>query len=246
MPIIIPCKKFRVRQRTTKLLRVPGPLPFGQQKNRKSRLFKTVKQSNRIFMNQIKSDTDKNRALDILEQAFYDVPGVMWMIKHTKYRRKHLRLFLSLCFQETSEKHGAYLTSDGNGVVFFYNLQERPHLVLNFFRKIYIILAIIGVKRSLCVLNTRKLIDQVRPKKGWYGWFLATAQGVIGTRAGYEIKRDMFKIADETNEPIYVETTIRRIMILYTKIGFHEYAKRKHPYEDLDIWFMKRDPHPFT
>ena len=90
------------------------------------------------------------------------------------------------------------------------------------------------------------MIDAVRPKKGWYGWFLATDPGVIGTRAGYEIKRDMYRMADETNEPIYVETTIKRIMILYRKIGFQEYARRKHPYENLDIWFMKRDPHTFN
>ena len=197
-------------------------------------------------MNQIKTDSEKNRALDILEQAFYNVPGVMWMIKTTTNRRKHLRIFLSLCFQETSEKHGAYLTSDGNGVVFFYQLQNKPNLLFNFFRKLYLILSIIGVKRSLCVLKTRKMIDGVRPKKGWYGWFLATDKDVIGTRAGYEIKRDMYRMADETNEPIYVETTMKRIMILYKKIGFQEYAKRKHPYEDLDIWFMNRDPHTFN
>ncbi len=197
-------------------------------------------------MNLIQNDRDKDRALDILEEAFYHVPGVMWMITKTKNRRKYLRIFLSLCFQETSEKHGAYLTSDGNGVVFFYHLQNKPNWVLNFFRKLYLILRIIGIKRSVCILKTRKMIDAVRPKKGWYGWFLATEKGVIGNRAGYEIKRDMYRMADETNEPIYVETTIRRIMILYKKIGFQEYARRKHPYENLDIWFMKRDPHTFT
>lgn len=70
----------------------------------------TIELNSQNLMNQIKSDSDKKRALDILEQAFFNVPGVMWMIKNTKNRKKHLRIFLSFCFQETSEKQGAYLT----------------------------------------------------------------------------------------------------------------------------------------
>ena len=196
-------------------------------------------------MNQIKNSSDRNRAINILENAFYNVPGIMWMIKSTKNRRRDLRIFLSFCFDQTSEKEGAYLTSDKNGVVFFYNLQKKPNKLLDFFRKLYLILMVIGVKTSIRILKTRERVDQVRPKKGWYGWFLATEKETIGIRAAYEIRRDMFRMADETNEPIYVETTIERIRTLYSRIGFYEYAKIKHPYENLNIWFMKRDPHTF-
>ena len=196
-------------------------------------------------MNQIRNANDRNRALDILENAFYNVPGVMWMIKSTENKRRDLRIFLSLCFYQTSEKGGAYLTSDKNGVVFFYHLQKKPNQLLDFFRKLYLILILVGVKTSIRIIKTRKIIDQVRPKKGWYGWFLATEEA-IGNRAGYEIKRDMYRMADETNEPIYVETTIARIKTLYSRIGFYEYARVKHPYENIDIWFMKRDPHTFN
>ena len=53
-------------------------------------------------------------------------------------------------------------------------------------------------------------------------------------------EQEMFRLADETNEPIYVETTNPRVMLLYKKSGYVEYANLKHPYEDLTIWFMKR------
>ena len=75
---------------------------------------------------------------------------------------------------------------------------------------------------------------------------MATDRRVVGTNAGYEIKREMFRMADATNEPIYVETTVQRCVTLYTRIGFYEYARIKHPYEDFEIWFMKRDPHTFN
>ncbi|HUR12809.1 MAG TPA: hypothetical protein VM012_15640 [Flavitalea sp.] len=193
-------------------------------------------------MEHVITHSDKNRALDILQEAFYQVPGIMWIIRSRKYRKQHLRLFLSFCFTESAEKNGAYITSDKNGVVLFYNLQSKSRPVLKFLRMIYLMIKVIGIKRSLRALKTRKIMDHVRPKKGWYGWFLATEKGVIGNRAGYEIKRDMFRIADEQNENIYVETTDKRTMLLYKTIGFSEYAVRDHPYEDLNIWFMKREP----
>ncbi len=89
------------------------------------------------------------------------------------------------------------------------------------------------------------MIEGRRPEKGWYGWFLATEKTANGTRAGHEMRREMYRMADETNEPIYVETTTERTMVLYTKIGFYEYARIKHPYQDINIWFMRRDPHTF-
>jgi hypothetical protein len=194
-------------------------------------------------MKHIKTVDEQRRALDILEEAFLQVPGVMWLFSSAQDKRKCLRTLLRLCFQETSERQGAYLTSDQNGVVFFYHLKKRPNRIFQFFRNAYLALAIIGLRHSLCVLRTRRIINSVRPRNGWYGWFLATDPKANDTRAGYEIKQDIFRIADQTNESIYVETTLRRTMVLYTKIGFYEYARRKHPYDDFTIWFMRRDPH---
>ena len=107
---------------------------------------------------------------------------------------------------------------------------------------VYLMITVIGIRRGIRALKTRKLMDTVRPAKGWYGWFLAIEKGVNGNLAGYEIKRDMFRMADDRNETIYVETTDERTMQLYKKIGFLEYEVQKHPYEDLNIWFMKREP----
>jgi hypothetical protein len=193
-------------------------------------------------MELIKCLEDKNRALDILEQAFSSVAAITWMIQGTKNKRELLREFLAYCYHESAEKQGAYLTSDRNGVVFFYNLRSKSWSVSGLFRKLYLMFVVVGMRRSFEILKTRRMIDNLRPKTGWYGWFLATEMDVKGIRAAYEIKRDMYKMADATGEAIYVETTIERIMVLYRRIGFYEYARRTHPYNGLNIWFMRRDP----
>ena len=86
------------------------------------------------------------------------------------------------------------------------------------------------------------MLDRKRPKEGWLGHLIATDTSTLNKTAAYEIKNEMFRLADETNEPIFVETTQRRIMLLYKVTGYYEYDAIPHPYEGLTIWFMRRDP----
>jgi hypothetical protein len=194
-------------------------------------------------MNQIQNNIDKKRAIDIMEKAFINSKGMTWMLKHKN--GNNLRMFLSYFFHEAAIKKGAWLTTDKNGVVLFYNMQNNKQSIQNIFRKLYVLIFIMGFKNGLKAYRYKKIIDEIRPKTGWYGWLFATDNETIGVGAAYEIRRETFRIADETNEPIYVETTTPRAMILYRASGYYEYAKIKHPYEDMTVWFLKRDPHTF-
>ncbi len=193
-------------------------------------------------MNNIQNNQEKNRALDIMEKAFINSVGMTWMLK--KKNRKNLRKFLSYIFHQASIKNGAWLTSDKNGVVLFYNMRNKKQSLQNFFRQLYVFLFIMGVKNGLKIYRYKKLIDNIRPKTGWFAWLFATENKCV--KPAYEIRQELFKISDETNEPIYLETTVPRAMILYKASGYYEYAKITHPYEDLTIYFMKRDPHSFN
>ncbi len=70
-------------------------------------------------MQLIESETQRTRALDILSKAFYESPGITWMIGETK-KEKKIKSLLSIFLFEASMNNGAYLTSDNNGVVLFF------------------------------------------------------------------------------------------------------------------------------
>jgi hypothetical protein len=193
-------------------------------------------------MVQIQNTQDKNRALDILEDAFASSPGMTWMLKRKS--KASLRIFLTYFFYEVKAKKGAWQSTDRNGVVFFYHLQNKNQSILNTFRKLYVFLFIMGIKNGVRAIRYKRLIDSIRPKTGWFGWLVATDKNTIGKSAGYEMKNEMFRMADLSNEPIYIETTILRVMILYRSLGYDVYHVMQHPYEDLTIWFLKRDPNP--
>ena len=48
-------------------------------------------------------------------------------------------------------------------------------------------------------------------------------------------------MSKKQNKPICLETSIPRVRKLYKLSGYEEYAAIKHPYEDLTIWFFKRE-----
>jgi hypothetical protein len=191
-------------------------------------------------MNQIQTVQEKKRALDILEKAFINSKGMTWMIKRKS--KTNLRVFLTYLFNEARAKKGTWLTTDNDGVVFFYHLKNRTISFRNIFLKPYVILVVMGYRNGWKAYKYKNIIDATRPQTGWFGWLFATDNTNSGVRAAYEIKEEIFKMADGTKEPIYVETTAKRAMTLYKASGYYEYAKMKHPYENLTIWFMKRDP----
>ena len=66
----------------------------------------------------IESYKDKRRALEILNDAFLNTPGIMWVLKRrTKVSKK---MTIRILFYEGIAKKGAYMTSDKNGVLLFF------------------------------------------------------------------------------------------------------------------------------
>ncbi len=183
----------------------------------------------------------KERALDVLEKAFYNSPGMLWMIS-PKNKKNNFRNFLSIFLEEAIVKNGAYLTSDRNGVLLFFQLQDKKLSFSLIYKKLYALFFIMGIKNGIRAIYYKNIIDAERPKSGWLGWLVATDSKVKGNLAAYEIKQFMFEQGDKTNQTVYVETTVPRVRLLYLATGYSEFKSLKHPYEDLTIWFMKREP----
>ncbi|MGB1039913.1 MAG: hypothetical protein ACPGVD_03495 [Flavobacteriales bacterium] len=190
-------------------------------------------------MNLCENKIERNKILEIFEEAFKDSPGMTWMIANNK---KKMKSILKLFIHEASLKKGAFLTKNKSGAVLFFSLQNNTNSTALILRKLYVFFFVVGVNRGIKAIRYKKLINEIRPKEGLLGWLVASNQNISGNEAAYEIKREMFRIADETNQPIFVETTVPRVRKLYRLAGYKEYQSIQHPYEELTIWFMRRDP----
>jgi len=190
-------------------------------------------------MELIQTAQDCNKALDILEKAFMSSPGMTWMVKPGDAHK--FRKLLRHCYEEARTYKGNYLSSDRTGVVFFYHLKNKRTSPDLFWRQLNTTIFVTGIRKGIQATMLRSMVDRIRPRTGWCAWLLASEE-LPGNAATNEIRREIFKIADSTGEPIYVETTIKRMRLIYARFGFKEYCKVKHPYEETYIWFMKRDP----
>ncbi|MFT5513521.1 MAG: hypothetical protein ACI8SE_001929 [Bacteroidia bacterium] len=192
-------------------------------------------------MHLIRTHDNKARAFKILETSFCGAPGLTWMINQKKAERsiKHL---IHLMYHEAAYKRGNFVTTDKNGVVLFFQLNNKTIAPLQILRSVFVILFVTGVRKGIKALKYKKKVASIRPKKGWLGHLVATDRSVVGNAAAFEIKSEMFRIADEHNECIYLETTVPRVRRLYKAAGYVEYAELKHPYADLMIWFFRRQP----
>lgn len=192
-------------------------------------------------MELITTREDRERAFEILQKAFHSSPGMDWMLRkrNSAYSKKWI---IKVLFTEAESKGGAFLTSDKNGVVFFYHLSKRTHSLKYFFQKAFVSLFITGIKNAIRCYRYQKKVASIRPNEGWLGMLLATDSSTNGMKAALEIKQAVFGFADETNEYIYAETTSPRASLLYQKAGYELYRTIRHPYDDLTIWFYRRQP----
>ena len=184
---------------------------------------------------------DRPRSFEILDNAFSQSYGMTWMLRNKDSIRSK-KWIIRLMYLEAKSKNGAYITNDKNGVVLFFSIQDKRLSIRYKLGIICFILFVTGIKNGIRALKYQRLVASIRPKKGMLGLLVATDQNIAGSKAAYQIKQEMFRIADEKNENIFLETTIPRVRALYLAVGYVEYAEMKHPYVDLVIWFFKREP----
>lgn len=177
-------------------------------------------------------------AIDILAKAYANAPNINWMFTQS---HTNLEYFFNALIKDVIEKKGAYLTPNNRGVLLFYNLKTKHFSLRSICRKIYLILFITGIKKSIQIIRLQKSMRKQRPKTGMYGAALAIMNDEYKWQTRIELKKEMLLICKSSNLPVYAETTNRRIVLLYESLGFSTYFEMKHPYADLKIYFMKMD-----
>lgn len=191
-------------------------------------------------MNKVSNINDKKRALEILELTFLNSNGFNW-ISNQKFNKRGIKYIIRIIYTVASLRGGAYLSNDKNGVMLFYRMQKHKFSISQIFNYIYLLFSI-GITNTLNVLKYKFIIESLRPKEGLVGLLLATNQTRNLKCLYYDYKKISFQIADKINQPIFIETTSKKARKLYLLSGFYQYLEIEHPFSDLTVWFLRRDP----
>lgn len=188
------------------------------------------------FMRQISSKKEISIATKVLAEAYSLAPNVTWALRPSKRNLYH---FFSYLVKDAVAKKGAYLTPNQRGVLLLYNQQIKIFSLSAMFRKLHLVLFVLGIKNSIKLIRQQNWQSQFRPNNGLYGMALAIINDEHRWQTALEIKQGFLSVSKRFKLPVYVETTNERIAKLYETIGFKTYHKARHPYTELEVWFMK-------
>lgn len=188
------------------------------------------------MMKLIEHESDKQMAIDILAKEYNHAPNVSWFIG-SDYRKLH-KFFRALT-EDAIRRRGAFISSNGKGVLLFYNLSDKNFSVKGWLLKLKVLLFVVGIKNSIKLILLQIKQNKIRPAIGLYAQAFAIENLPIRFTTGIEVKRYVLEVQNECKLPVYAETTDPRLLKLYEAIGFKVYQQMNHPYGNLIIWFLK-------
>ena len=187
---------------------------------------------------------DEKYAVDIITQAFDTNPSVNWVVKNDTRRRKRIRALARYSFRNALRNNGAYFSSAKNGIALCYQINHNKFSLAEYWNQLILVITAIGPGRIGKVLKRESYIDTIRPKNEdyLYFWFYGVKPGNHNSGDASELKDDIFRIADEKQLPIYLETSVEKNMRVYSRYGFELYHTWNVEDRGIKLYFMRRMP----
>ena len=179
--------------------------------------------------------------MDIITHAFSANPNMLWVVKQDGKVKERLRVLCEYCLEAAMSKQGAYISSDGLGVLLAYSSMCAIPFLTSFRLTLMLVRYCIGWERVPAVLYRQYCLGKLRPKEEHlYCIMLAVKNNTNGMNTVMELKNGLYGMSKEQNLPIYAETSIRKNKTAYERFGFKTYNRFQMKGADFIIWFLKR------
>lgn len=181
-------------------------------------------------------------ALEILNTAFQNNPGVLWVVKNDSNQYKRITELCKYCLTVSIEKKGAYISSNKKGVALIFESPKKQKLY-SFLTGYYRLgQYCIGWSRAIKIIRRERKIQQIRPNtKHLYFWMLGVKDRTYGLDTIKEIRDFTYALSYSKKLPIYAETTDVNILNLYLRYGFTIYDKWETGDNGVIVYFIQRN-----
>lgn len=184
---------------------------------------------------------DRKYVIDIISSTFEDNPGSVWVLRENVNRKKAIRCLARYVFLKAYNRDGAYISSNKMGMALCYKHNKKSVSFLEICYLIRLTILYGSIKRLGEIHYREKYRENMRPGNGeyLYFWFFGVKKG--GEKAGFEIARDILKVSETLQLPIYLETAMERNMKVYSHFGYEMYHYWEEKDKDIRFWFMRRE-----
>ena len=191
-------------------------------------------------MNAIQYD---RQIIDLLVDSFKSNRRILSMLRIPD--RKNLRAFLSYCYHYTKEVGHIYYSAEGNtAILYIQNSRQKPMYYFTMWLMKLVVFSF-NWSKLIYTIHTNRTVKKIRAaaaekfgdKDFLYVWFMAGKNPKGGMRGLLKVKDKILSESNKRKLPIYIETTVERLVPIYESAGFKFY--HKHKLGDINIHFAK-------
>lgn len=192
------------------------------------------------------AEAEDKRIINNLAKAFQDNARMRVLLgKQRDDFLKRITQVISYSYFMVKKIGGLFISKDQNTYLLYYTKSQLYFSIKDYFNYFFLAFRIVGLKRLRKVYlrekkikNTRqKEIKKQRDKDYLYVWFMAQKKEHQGVKGLMEAKTFIFDQSLKHRLPIYLETTEKRLVPLYEKMGFKFYDILKEEDTKLLMWF---------
>jgi len=191
-------------------------------------------------MNQVLS---KREVIQMLSTSFCKNQRILSFINSAC--SKHLRNFFNYVYITTEQTGNIFISKNNSNVLLYVKKSNKKTKIKSILALIRLLVLSASRTHLLSALKINKEVKKIRNTEAlqcchsdyFYIWFLAGNISKRGLSGLYDIKKHLTDISHKSQLPIYIETTVKRMLAIYERAGFSIYAKKQ--IGNQTIWFAK-------
>jgi len=168
---------------------------------------------------------DKSRVLEILTEAFWNDPHIIWFTGNGPKKKKRIKTMMSHAFESAILRGEVYLTTDQQAVAIWRNSENSGFTFRQLLENIKF-LAHFGLKKVKAIGALEKKLKAGYPKNEPYHYLfiLGTSNKGRGKRLSSLLMNFILAESDAKGIPTYLETSNIDNIPIYNKKGFIRYG----------------------
>jgi ribosomal protein S18 acetylase RimI-like enzyme len=183
--------------------------------------------------------SDKQFIIDILSRAFENNNCVNEVIKQGRNRQKRIRNIMDYSFEICWNYGEIYYTPDHKAVALLFFPEKKKSTVKSILRDVSFLLSDIDARQIIKVITREFQLRKYYPEHFAYLWYLGVDPECQGKGVGSSLLKEVIKLEDRSNVPIYLETSTLINLSFYKRLHFKVFKRLHYGYT---LFMLKREP----
>lgn len=185
----------------------------------------------------------KSQTIDLVSRAFLNNPRIKSFVGGDSTSINKVKPIIEYAYDIVDRLNGIHYSSNKKAVIFYYQKSQFRKTLKDKINYLKIIFKSIGLNRTLPIYFREQNVQELRAQDEdyLYVWFLAQSADYNKLDGLLELNNHLIEKSKALDLPILIETTDKRNLIAYRRIGFKIYNTWKDEENDLTVWYMRRD-----